>query len=65
MQKRFVIVVLFTFYLQPAAAANLAMDFPLSVPAIDHVFADINEPIRCFECALFYWECMCAFVSST
>ena len=64
MQKRLVIVVLFTLYLQPVAAANPAMSFASSVPPMDRLFIDIDDPPRCFECALFYWECMCALVSS-
>jgi hypothetical protein len=62
MNRRLAVVVLFTLYLQPAAAMSPDMDFSLSVPPMEQFYTDFDGTLRCFECALSYWDCMCALV---
>ncbi|KAF2621393.1 hypothetical protein BU25DRAFT_354496 [Macroventuria anomochaeta] len=65
MNRRLIVVVLFTLYLQPAAAANTTMDLSFSVPPMEQFYTDLDGTLRCFECALSYWDCMCAFSSTS
>jgi hypothetical protein len=46
-------------YLEPAAAANPVMDFSPSVPQF---LPDLEGTLRCIECALSCWDCVCVLV---
>lgn len=61
MNRRLVIVVLFTLYLQPAAAAAAdIMDLSFSVPPMANFYADLDGTLRCFDCAYAGLDCVCA-----
>jgi hypothetical protein len=65
MYRRLVIVVLFTLYLKPAAAANPAMDFSLSMSYMEQFQPDLEGTLRCIECALSCWDCVCVLSQSS
>lgn len=62
MNKRLAIVVLLAFYIQPAAAAGSVMDLSPFMPPMEQFYADLEGTLRCIECALSYWDCMCYLV---
>ncbi|KAJ4983870.1 fungal specific transcription factor [Stagonosporopsis vannaccii] len=65
MNRRLVIVVLFTLYLQPVAAAEQAMDLSFSVPPMEQFYTGLDGTLRCIECTLSCWECMCSLSQSS
>ena len=62
MNRRLAIVVLFALCLQPTAAMSSDMDFSLSISPMQQFYTDLDGSLRCLECALSYWDCMCAVV---
>ncbi|KAH6611885.1 hypothetical protein C7974DRAFT_86369 [Boeremia exigua] len=65
MNRRLVLLVLVSFFLQPAAAVDPAMDLSFSVPPMEQFYTELDGTLRCIECALLYWECMCTLSSSS
>lgn len=62
MDKRLAIVVLFTLCIQPVAAADSVMNLSPFMPPMEQFYTGLDGTLRCIECALSYWDCMCVLV---
>lgn len=62
MNRRLLVVVLFTLYLQPVAATDSVMDMTFPTAHMEQFITELDDPLRCLECAFSYWQCVCALV---
>jgi hypothetical protein len=65
MNKRLAIVVLFTLCIQPAVAADSVMGLSPFMPPMGQFYTDPEGTLRCIECVLCAWDCVCSLSQSS